>query len=197
MKKNQPFDYVVYLQRPDYRKYDLVSTILILIAIAGLSFFAFYENLNSLSYFIIIILLLYQLFVNRRLIKEEETAGFENSFFVIAVSFLLLPTDGSMHFIIAILYVVAAIFERQVKFQQQLGFDSNGITINSLPKKHYRWSEIQNALLKEGFLTIDLKNNRIFQKEIDLDISPFLEAEFNEFCRLQLNAQYLRVSSAN
>ena len=102
-----------------------------------------------------------------------------------------------MHFIIAILYVVAAIFERQVKFQQQLGFDSNGITINSLPKKHYRWSEIQNALLKEGFLTIDLKNNRIFQKEIDLDISPFLEAEFNEFCRLQLNAQYLRVSSAN
>ena len=42
MKKNQPFDYVVYLQRPDYRKYDLVSTILILIAIAGLSFFSFF-----------------------------------------------------------------------------------------------------------------------------------------------------------
>lgn len=195
MKKNQPFDYVVYLQRPDYRKYDLVSTMLILIAIAGLSFFAFYENLNSLAYFIIVILLLYQLFVNRRLIKEEETAGFENSFFVIAVSFLLLPTEGAMHFIIAAFYVLAAIFERQVKFQQQLGFDKNGITVNSLPKKHYRWNELQNAMLKEGILTIDFRNNRIFQKEIDLDISPFLEAEFNDFCRLQLTAQNLRVSA--
>ena len=46
--------------------------------------------------------------------------GFENSFFVIAVSFLLLPTDGSMHFIIAILYVVAAILRDRLNFSNNL-----------------------------------------------------------------------------
>ena len=195
MKKNQPFDFVVYLQRPEYKRYDLISIILIFIAIIGLSFFAFYENLNSLQYFIIIVLLIYQLIVNRRLVKDEETASYQNAFYIIAISFLLLPATGAMHFIISLFYVLAAILERQVKFQQQIGFDKSGITINSFPKKHYDWNEIQNALLKEGILTVDFKNNRILQKEIDLDISPFLEAEFNEFCRSHLKAQSTGVSA--
>jgi hypothetical protein len=55
-------------------------------------------------------------------VKDEETAGYENSFYIIAVAFLLLPVEGAMHFVISLFYVIAAIFERQVKFQQQIGF---------------------------------------------------------------------------
>lgn len=55
----------------------------------------------------------------------------------------------------------------------------------SFPKRTIEWQEMNNAILKDGWLTIDLKNNKIFQNEI---VSPTSEIEFNEFCDAQLQA---------
>jgi hypothetical protein len=55
----------------------------------------------------------------------------------------------------------------------------------SFPKKTFEWKDMNNAILKDGLLTIDLKNDKIFQDEI---ASATSEMEFNEFCEAQLNA---------
>lgn len=57
----------------------------------------------------------------------------------------------------------------------------------SFPKKTITWDEINNMLLKDGLLTIDLKNNNIIQQYIEDIIPNTNEKEFNEFCRKQLN----------
>ena len=82
--------------------------------------------------------------------------------------------------------MAAAFFEGQLKFPQEIGFDSEEIAFNNFPSKHYSWQEVQNVILKDNIITIDFKNNHIFQKETETDTRPELEKEFNEFCRQHL-----------
>ncbi|MGC4034655.1 MAG: hypothetical protein QM764_01750 [Chitinophagaceae bacterium] len=46
---------------------------------------------------------------------------------------------------------------------------------------------MSNAILKDGILTIDFKNNKIIQAEIDEEYAVVNEKEFNEFCKRQLS----------
>lgn len=61
------------------------------------------------------------------------------------------------------------------------------IVVPYILQKDVTWDEVNNVILKDGLLTIDFKNNKLFQHIIlnsDEDIS---EKEFNEFCREQLD----------
>jgi hypothetical protein len=49
------------------------------------------------------------------------------------------------------------------------------------------WDEVNNVILKDGLLTIDFKNNKLFQHIILNSEEDISEKEFNEFCRQQLN----------
>lgn len=186
MKKNIVHDYVIYLQRPDYRRYDLASTILLLIAVIGMLFFAYYQSAAWYKYFIVAGLIIFQVLYNFRELRREETVSFANGFYIAAVAFLLLPGNSALAFITAICFILAAYLEGQLKFQEEIGFDSSGITFNSFPKKHFPWQAFRNVVLKDGILTLDFTNNKILQKEIDERVAVFLEAEFNDFCRAQL-----------
>lgn len=61
----------------------------------------------------------------------------------------------------------------------------DAITYPSVPKRKIRWNELQHIILKDGILTIDLKNNKILQNEIE-EHTDLNEQEFNELCREQL-----------
>ena len=61
------------------------------------------------------------------------------------------------------------------------------IVVPYVMQKTVDWSEVNNVILKDGLLTIDFKDNKLFQQLIlnsDADVN---EKEFNEFCRQQLN----------
>ena len=65
----------------------------------------------------------------------------------------------------------------------------NNILIPYFPVKKAGWNELNNVILKDGLLTIDFKNNRLFQQLIlnsDRDVN---EKDFNDFCRTQLTKQ--------
>lgn len=88
---------------------------------------------------------------------------------------------------IAAVYVIAAVAEKQVKFPREVAFDEEEVVFNTFPRSHYHWSEFSNVLLKDGLLTIDFKNNKLLQKEIDSHVSPQLEKDFNDFCKERIN----------
>lgn len=58
----------------------------------------------------------------------------------------------------------------------------------SFPVKRIAWGEISNLVLKDDILTIDLKNNKIYQHFVKDADQVADEAVFNEFCRKQLVA---------
>ena len=86
-----------------------------------------------------------------------------------------------------VVFVLLAFLEYQAKLAPEIGFSPDHIVFNGLFKKKYQWSEIDNVILKDGLLTIDFKNNKLFQKEIDSGENEASEPEFNAWVR-----QYLK-----
>lgn len=87
---------------------------------------------------------------------------------------------------LVVIFVVLALLEYQAKLPPEIGFSADHIVFNGLFKKKYKWSEIDNVVLKDGLLTIDFMNNKLFQKEIDTGENEADETEFNEWVRKQL-----------
>ncbi|HUQ65775.1 MAG TPA: hypothetical protein VM101_06460 [Flavitalea sp.] len=82
---------------------------------------------------------------------------------------------------LVIVFAFLTLLEYQAKRPAEIGFAENHIVINKLFKKTIRWSEIDNVVLRDGWLTIDFKNNKLLQKEIDDGESEASEEEFNEW----------------
>jgi hypothetical protein len=88
-----------------------------------------------------------------------------------------------------VVFVLLAFLEYQAKYPLEIGFTPDKIVINSLLRKSYPWSAFNNVLLKDGLLTLDFKNNRLLQKEVDEDEDGDAdEEEFNDYCREMLEA---------
>ncbi len=91
---------------------------------------------------------------------------------------------------IAFAVAIVGLLQGFVKKDFQYLFTEKKIELNAFPKQIIDWQDLQNVILKDGMLTIDRKNNKIIQTEISLLESGMLsEAEFNEFCRLQLSVE--------
>lgn len=71
---------------------------------------------------------------------------------------------------------------------QMLVFTSDGIQYPSFPKKHFLWKDVENAMIKNHVLTIDLKDNRLFQFTLeDGKMQNIDETAFNDFCASKIN----------
>ncbi|HRF18383.1 MAG TPA: hypothetical protein PK977_09445, partial [Chitinophagaceae bacterium] len=64
---------------------------------------------------------------------------------------------------------------------------ADGIKLNILGKRFIKWEQLNNLVLKDGLVTIDLKNNKLIQQYLDENSMPVNEKEFNDFCKKQLN----------
>ena len=82
---------------------------------------------------------------------------------------------------LVIVFAFLALLEYQAKRPVEIGFAENHIVLNRLFKKKISWSEIDNVVLRDGWLTIDFKNNRLLQKEIDTGDSEASDEEFNQW----------------
>ena len=61
------------------------------------------------------------------------------------------------------------------------------IVVPYILQKQVDWNELNNVILKDGLLTIDFKNDKLFQQLILNSDEDVNEKEFNDFCRRQLN----------
>lgn len=61
--------------------------------------------------------------------------------------------------------------------------DETGITWKAFRKKKYPWSSVHQVILKDGMLTIDLKNNTLIQVEVQNPSMPVQEHDFNQYCK--------------
>lgn len=89
---------------------------------------------------------------------------------------------------LVIVFAFLALLEYQAKRAPEIGFADDHIMINKLFKKKIMWNEIDNVVLKDGWLTIDFKNNKLFQKEIDSGESEASDEEFNEWVKIRQSA---------
>jgi hypothetical protein len=174
------YDYIITLKPTrSYAAFDWISLFLILIALTKIALLAVSTadgalRIKAIIFGILILGSTVYSWINKGPYRVPLFLAFISCIFILHEYF------------IAILYAICGILEKQVKFKRELGFDEEGVTINTFPKKRHKWHEINNVLLKDGILTLDLYNNRILQKELEDESTEELEKEFNEFCRAHL-----------
>ncbi len=174
------YDYLITLKKTDSKFVDNVTFILYIFALLYFVYILFTSPFNKIFFATIStgIVLAWTWSMMKK--KKNNNAGFGTGLMIAAIGWLL----GGIHanYWMGGLYIVAAIIERQVKFPREIGFSKERISFNTLPKKVLFWKEVNNVLIKDGLLTIDQKNNKLLQKEIDGEVTADIENEFNHFC---------------
>lgn len=178
------YPYVVTLKNRQTAYIDWIS---ILLSVLSLMFFV-YEIVRGdeigLAYllgsiFIIGVLAwnLYQSFAQKRKVY------YSRALLIAALVWMKMPYYEGL----SIILIILALMEYQAKYDLEIGFSEDHILFNNLFKKKIRWSSLQQVVLKDGILTLDFHNNKLWQKEVeeedDFDAD---EDEFNIWCRQQL-----------
>ncbi len=186
------YNYVITIKEPDYKKIDAVTFLMLLLAVVFFVYVAVqqwaskvYRNAAIMYMALTAFIMLWSVYSFFSLRKKNKVAFYRLALFAAAIGWFAQPVSN---YWMAGLFLLAFLLERQVKFPQEIGVDDGGITFNTLPRKEYEWKDINNLLLKEGILTVDCKNNKLFQHEIESEISPALEREFNQYCGTKLAA---------
>lgn len=179
------YDYLITLKKKDYSLADQVSQLLYVFALLAFGFFYYHHLKTGVVYPFtgagIVLHWIYSI-IKRR--KKGETF-FRLGLFICALGWVLGPERNIW---MAVLYTVAGLLEKQVKFPAEIGFSETEISFNSLPRKVLQWSEIKNVVIKDGLITIDQKNNKLTQKEIEGYVTGDIEKEFNDFCKKNIVA---------
>ena len=87
----------------------------------------------------------------------------------------------------AALNLLFLLLERQSQKTIRVSVTNEKIIYPSLLNRTINWTELNNMVLKDGMLTIDFRNNKLLQAEVDLDTALPDEADFNRFCREKLH----------
>ena len=185
------YNYIITIKQPDYKTANAISLLMLVLALAVFSYTAgiywhspVYRNAAILYAVLGSFIVLWCVYCILFAQKLKHIPYYRLALAAAAIGWFIEPLSNIW---MGALYAVAALAERQVKFAAEIGADEQGITFNSLPAKSYTWQDIDNMLLKDDIITINFKNNKIYQKEIEAEVSPKLEKEFNAFCSRKLN----------
>ncbi len=180
------YDYIVVFKQRNDRLTDSISQLMLLLAVCVFIFSVSVPAAGTNAVVLVILTVgiiawwVYSYFKY----KKGGAPFYRLALLLASVGWFLQPKGLP----IAIIYFVAAALEKQAKFPQEVAFDDEEIVFNTLPKKRYSWQDLANVVLKDGILTIDFRNNKLIQKEIESQTSAKEEQEFNEFCQARLNA---------
>ena len=190
MRPVKTYEYIVVLKKSSTKIIDIVSLLMLAISIAFFSYdFAlqFKEAGNSInSKNSLLLLWIFGIMGWLLFCRFQQRRGIEPNY---RFALMLAAWGWFMHpqaIWMAGIFLIAAVLERPLKVVPEYAFDSDEIVFNSFPQKKYSWEEISNVVLRFGMLTIDFKNNKIIQGEVNDDVSMQLENEFNEYCKAQI-----------
>ena len=179
------YDYLVTLKKNIDRKVNVVSLILLIISIC-LFLYTATKLMNTAYHKQAIICFVIAAFSTLWIIlKELRKVTYYRLAFLVSGAALFFPPMSLPW--LGVLFILIGLFEKQAKFPEEIGFDDQGITTNSIPSKFYEWNQVVNVVMRDGLLTIDFTSNKLYQKEVQNMVSPQLEAEFNQFCKAQLD----------
>lgn len=176
-------DYVFTIPNQKLKTYRLFAWIILVVnAILFALVIASGPGSVSLSAAVagIIIPFLGILVAERFLKKQAGPFPIPGAMLVMAAAWLIIHNYMAMIclLLLAGLYIIAS-------RRMQISINDAYITYPSFPPRRMEWHTLDQVILKDGLLTIDLKNNTLIQQAVP-EINSVNEREFNEFCREQL-----------
>lgn len=184
-KQTDLFQYILIIKKERQTNIDLISLLLCFISFAFFIYHSFLQN-NFVSVLFIGSLLIPVTAVRSFWLKKKSkktSATFKHPLLITGIMWLLIP---NMRWVF-ILFVLFVLFDHQARHPLEIGVSDEQIVINTFFRKKYTWTELSNVVIKDNLLTLDFKNNKVLQREIEPHISNVNEKEFNEFCAEQMH----------
>lgn len=182
-------DYIITLKRPGYKAINLVSIFLLIIFLIAFFYYLLQAGLQGRNAWLLlipvmIIGLMIKGFTQQK--RPEFLVYYRTELFIAALGWMLLPIYAEARYI-GWMYAIMALIERYVKYPDEWAFSKEKVVHLIFPKKTYEWVEIDNVIIRDNLFTLDLRNNKIIQKELDVAVDKATEEEFNAYCREQLH----------
>lgn len=179
------YDFVITLRRPDYRAIDGISQLLLLLFITAFIWaatqFHWQGKWPLWSLLPIMIIVLWALNVSK---AKRNIVYYRLPLLMSAVGWLIVFGGWSW---LSLVYAVLPFLEWQVKFPDEIGFTKEKIVRSTFPRKVYQWIDIDSVMIRNNLFTLDLRNNKLVQKELETPVNKTLQEEFNTYCQQQLH----------
>lgn len=180
MKPSKKFTVVIPNERYVFGKY--IAVFILLLNAGALALNAANNQKNSIAGIIMISIAIAGIFIKpmRKVFPNPVSAGYFWAIFA-----WIMTGQYWIAAIVTALWWLNFLIKRNFEF----AFSSEHIIVKTTPARTIKWFELNNALIKDGLLTIDFKNDKIIQGAILVEESDIEdEAEFNSFCKEQLAA---------
>jgi hypothetical protein len=184
MNKHRVYDYIVVLKNHNRKliaKTGLLMVILSVLPLAA-SIYSNPQNLVLYIFVFIIAALLVSKIVDK---KKGKIVSYADILGIIGMG-IWASTDIPY---VGQLYILAGLFDWQFFKNIEIGFSKDVIVKSGIIPQKIPWESLNNVLIKDDLLTIDYKNNKLFQAYTDDADDEEYEVgddEFNAYCRERL-----------
>lgn len=184
MGKSKIHDYIVVLKNQHRPLIEKTSWLLILLSYfpLTLSYYNDRKQWMTLIAMVVITGIAVSNYIDK---KKNKPIRFNGALFVIGAALTLFTSYEW----IPILYIIAGIAEGLLIKNDEIGFSKDQIIKSGVLPKKIKWSELNNVLIKDGLLTMDFKNNKVFQAYTDDEEDDEYDVEddeFNSYCQERL-----------
>ena len=180
--------YSFILKNEKTKRYRLISQLLVLFNLLGFVFLLMNSEAeiakNIAVLFAILITAIYTFFTVIEWISKKPFPDFWHRS-IFAVCAAVWYKEGSWG--LTIMLILFILLDMMSHRKLVVDVNDKRIIVPYAMQKTVDWNEVKNVVLKDGLLTIDFKNNRLFQQLILNSDEDINEKEFNNFCKLQLN----------
>jgi hypothetical protein len=179
--------YTFIIKNEKIKNYRLVSQLLIIFNLLGFAFLIIKNEAgiakNMVILFSMLVTAVYTFFTVLEWLSRKLIPDFWHRI-VFGLCALTWMKEGL--WLLTVLLLIFIILDMLAHRKMVVELTENTITIPYVLQKKVSWDEIENVVFRDGLLTIDFKNNRLFQQPVLYSDEDINEETFNNFCRQQL-----------
>ena len=181
----------IIIKNDKVKLYRTIAKIFLLLNFAVFIFLLFYETYRYPSIAFLIAFILY-LLLRQYLFRKGHVNNIldEFVFFIPAAGWL-----GMHNYMIGIGCILMGLLYKLSLQEIKFVFGHENIVKMNFPQKRIDWDLLNNVILKDNILTLDFKNNRLLQAEVEKN--GINEIDFNSFAKLRMSKTNIPVVSIN
>jgi len=169
------------LKNDKLKSYRVIALLILLINAAIFCWLLFYDEYRTESLSALAVLIIY-IALQWNYVRKGRQQHYFNEFLFFVLAFCWIGLGmylfAGISLVLAILYFLAL---QKLEFI----FNEEMISKKNFPAKQYDWHQFSNVMLKDNILTLDFKNNKILQGEIE-ESGNTSEFDFNVFARQKI-----------
>jgi predicted membrane protein len=167
----------VILKNEKIKSYRRITLFLVAINTVFFIYFIFDNDLRKIAMLAVGVIILFAAFSFYKTKKANQSFFLSEWVFFLKMLLWIQFDNYWMASVCMILFLLCTLATHKLTYE----FSSESIKKKNFPRDKYSWDKISNLILKDNVLTMDFKNNKIIQAEIENE--NINETEFNDFVR--------------